>query len=185
MTINLQKGQRVAIELRHLTVGLGWDPAETGATFDLDATACMLGEDKKLPTDKFFVFYNNRKSPDGACECSEDDQTGGNSDGGDDESVTVDLSKVSSQVKSIVFSASIHEAEKKRQNFGQVQNSYIRICNTDTGEELCKYELSEDFSIETAIEFGRLYLHNGEWKFEATGIGHKDGLQGIVNKYSK
>jgi tellurium resistance protein TerD len=95
------------------------------------------------------------------------------------------LDKVSSQVTSIVFSASIHEAAEKRQNFGQVQNSYIRICNSDSGEEICKYELSEDFSIETAIEFGRLYLHSGDWKFEATGIGHKDGLQGIVNKYAK
>ena len=185
MAINLTKGQRVSIALRHLTVGLGWDPAETGASFDLDATACMLGEDKKLPTEKFFVYYNNLQSEDGACASSGDDLTGGSSDGGDDESITVDLSKVSSQIKSIVFSASIHDAAEKRQNFGQVQNSYIRICNTDTGEEICKYELSEDFSIETAIEFGRLYLHNGEWKFEATGTGHKNGLQGIVDKYSK
>jgi tellurium resistance protein TerD len=145
----------------------------------------MLGEDKKLPAENFFVYYNNPKSADGACESSGDDLTGGSSDGGDDESITVDLTKVSPQVKSIVFSASIHEAAEKRQNFGQVQNSYIRIYNTDTGEEICKYELSEDFSIETAVEFGRLYLHNGEWKFEAAGTGHKDGLQGIVNKYSK
>jgi len=185
MAISLQKGQRVAIGLKHLTVGLGWDPAETGEDFDLDATACMLGEDKKLPTEKFFVYYNNPESSDGACASSGDDRTGGNSDGGDDESITIDLSKVSPQIKSIVFSASIHEAMEKRQNFGQVQNSYIRICNTDTGEEICKYELSEDFSIETAIEFGRLYLHNGEWKFEATGIGHKSGLQSIVDKYFK
>jgi len=185
MTINLQKGQRVAIGLRHLTIGLGWDPAETGEDFDLDATASMLGEDKKLPSDKFFVYYNNLQSPDGACASSGDDRTGGSSDGGDDEQITVDISKLSPQIKSIVFAASIHEAAEKRQNFGQVQNSYIRICNTDTGEEICKYELSEDFSIETAIEFGRLYLHNAEWKFEATGTGHKDGLQGIVNKYLK
>jgi len=185
MGINLQKGQRIEIGLRHLTVGLGWDPAETGAEFDLDATACMLGENKKLLTDKYFVFYNNLKSPDGACYSTGDDRTGRNSEEGDDEQLIVDVSKLSPQVTSIVFSASIHDAEKHRQNFGQVQNSYIRICNTDTEEEICKYELSEDFSIETAIEFGRLYLHNGDWKFEATGIGHKDGLQGIVNKYSK
>ena len=185
MGINLQKGQRIAIGLRHLTVGLGWDPAETGEDFDLDATACMLGENKKFPSDHFFVYYNNLKSPDGACVSSGDDRTGRNSEEGDDEQITVDLSKISPQIVSIVFAASIHEAEQKRQNFGQVQNSYIRICNSDSGEEICKYELSEDFSIETAIEFGRLYLHNGEWKFEATGIGHKDGLQGIVNKYSK
>lgn len=183
MAINLQKGQRIALGLQHLIVGLGWDPAESGEDFDLDATACMLGENKKIPSEDFFVFYNNPQSADGACKSTGDDRTGGNSEDGDDEQIIVDLTKVSPKIKSIVFSASIYEAEARRQNFGQVQNSYIRICNSSTGEELCKYELCEDFSIETAIEFGRLYLHNGEWKFEATGIGHKDGLQGIVNKY--
>lgn len=185
MAIDLQKGQRIAIGLQRLVVGLGWDPAETGEDFDLDATACLLGADNKLPSDKHFVFYNNLRSPDGVCESSGDDRTGGNSEDGDDEQITVDLTKVSSDVTSIVFSASIHDAEKRRQNFGQVRNSYIRICNSENEEEICKYELSEDFSIETAVEFGRLYLHKGEWKFEATGTGHKDGLQGIVNKYSK
>lgn len=185
MSINLQKGQRIAIGLQHLVVGLGWDPAETGDDFDLDASACMLGEDKKMPADDFFVFYNNLKSRDGACVSSGDDRTGKNSEDGDDERITVDLSKVSSAITSIVFSASIHEAEKKRQNFGQVQNSYIRIYNAENDELICIYELSEDFSTETSIEFGRLYLHKEEWKFEATGIGHQDGLQGIVNKYRK
>ena len=183
MAINLQKGQRVAIGLQHLTVGLGWDPAETGEDFDLDATACMLGENKKIPREEFFVYYNNQKSADGACESTGDDRTGGNSEEGDDEQIIIDLTKVDPRIKSIVFSASIYEADKRKQNFGQVQNSYIRICNSVSGEELCKYELCEDFSIETAIEFGRLYLHNGEWKFEATGIGHKGGLQCIVEKY--
>lgn len=184
MAINLQKGQRIEIGLENLIVGLGWDPAETGEDFDLDATACMLGINKKLPTESFFVFYNNPKSPDGACMSTGDDRTGGNSEDGDDEQIIVDLKKVDRRVTSIVFSASIHEAARKRQNFGQVQNSYIRICNSKTGEEICKYELCEDFSIETAIEFGRLYLHNGIWKFEATGIGHHNGLQGIVDKYN-
>jgi len=183
MAINLQKGQRVAIGLQHITVGLGWDPAESGTDFDLDATACMLGEDKKIPAETFFVYYNNPKSADGACESTGDDRTGGNSEFGDDEQIIVDLTKVSPKIKSIVFAASIYDADARRQNFGQVQNSYIRICDSDSGEELCKYELCEDFSIETAIEFGRLYLHNGEWKFEATGIGHKGGLQSIVDKY--
>ena len=183
MAINLQKGQRVAIELKHLTIGLGWDPAETGQDFDLDASACMLNDKKKVPSEEYFIFYNNPKSPDGSCYSTGDDRTGGNSADGDDEQIIVDLTKVNSQVTSIVFTASIYEAKERRQNFGQVQNSYIRICNTDTGEELCKYELCEDFSIETAIEFGRLYLHNGAWKFEATGLGYPDGLQGIVNKY--
>ena len=185
MTINLQKGQRVSVGLQHLTVGLGWDPAETGTAFDLDAAACMLGENKKMLSDKFFVFYNNLESPDGACKSTGDDRTGGNSDGDDDEQIIIDLDKIDERVKSIVFSASIHNAAENRQNFGQVQNSYVRIFNTDTGVEICKYELSEDFSIETAIEFGRLYLHNGEWRFEATGTGHKGGLQSIVDKYYK
>ncbi|MDD3470657.1 MAG: TerD family protein [Thermoguttaceae bacterium] len=183
MAINLQKGQRVAIGLQHLTVGLGWDPAETGEDFDLDAVACLLAENKKIPCDEFLVYYNNTKSADGSCESTGDDRTGGNSEEGDDEQIIINLSKVDSKITSIVFSASIYEAKKRKQNFGQVQNSYIRICDTNSGEELCKYELCEDFSVETAIEFGRLYLHNGEWKFEATGIGHHDGLNGIVNKY--
>lgn len=183
MAINLQKGQRVALGLKHLTVGLGWDPAENGEAFDLDASALMLNDDKKIPADNFMVYYNNLTSADGALTSTGDDRTGGNSEDGDDEQILVDLTKVSPQITSIIFTASIYDAEARRQNFGQVQNSYIRICNTDTGEELCKYELCEDFSIETGIEFGRLYLHKGEWKFEATGIGHKEGLQGIVNKY--
>lgn len=183
MAINLQKGQRVSVELVHLTVGLGWDPAETGDDFDLDACAFMLGANKHLLRDEFFVFYNNPKSPDGACESTGDDRTGGNSEDGDDEQILVDLTKVDSRVERIVFTASIDQWKERRQNFGQVQNSYIRICNSDTDEELCRYELGEDFSIETAIEFGELYRHNGSWKFAATGIGNNLGLQGLVNKY--
>ncbi len=185
MAINLQKGQRVAFEsgLQHLTVGLGWDPAESGEDFDLDASACLLNDKKKIPAEGYFVFYNNPKSADGSCYSTGDDRTGGNSEEGDDEQIIVDLTKIDPQVTSIVFCASIYEAEERRQNFGQVQNSYIRICNSDTGEEIFKYELCEDFSIETAVEFGRLYLHNGNWKFEAMGVGSNDGLQGIVNKY--
>lgn len=183
MAINLQKGQRVAIGLQHLTIGLGWDPAESGEDFDLDASAFLLNDKKKVPSDDFFIFYNNPKAADGSCYSTGDDRTGGNSEEGDDEQIIVDLTKMNPQITSIVFTASIYEAEQRRQNFGQVQNSYIRICDSDTGEELCKYELCEDFSIETAIEFGRLYLHNGSWKFEANGVGYADGLQGIVNKY--
>ena len=183
MAINLQKGQRIAVGLTHLTVGLGWDPAETGAAFDLDASAFLLNDAKKLPSDSHFVFYNNMESPDGSVKSMGDDRTGGNSKEGDDEQLIVDLTKVDAQVTSIVFAASIYEAQARKQNFGQVQNSYIRIVNSDTDEELCRYELSEDFSIETAIEFGRLYLHKGEWKFEATGIGHQNGLEGMIAKY--
>lgn len=185
MAINLQKGQRIEIGLKKVGVGLGWDPNEsTGYDFDLDASAFMLGENKKLPADEFFVFYNNQKSPDGAVESSGDDLTGGNSDGGDDETLTVDLSKVDPRVNEILFTATIHDAENRRQNFGQVRNSYIRIYNALTDEEIAKYDLDEDFSVETAVEFGRLYRRNGEWKFEAIGNGFKGGLEYFVNKYA-
>jgi len=183
MAINLTKGQRIEIGLSKVGVGLGWDPNEgTGFDFDLDASAFMLGENKKLPKEEFFVFYNNPKSPDGAVESSGDDTTGGSSDG-DDETLTVDLSKVDAKIQEIVFTVTIHDYEARKQNFGQVRNSFIRIYNAQTNEEIAKYELDEDFSIETAVEFGRLYKRNGEWKFEAMGIGYKGGLQYFVNKY--
>lgn len=182
--INLQKGQRIEIGLSKVSVGLGWDPNEgSGFDFDLDASAFMLGSNKKLPKDEFFVFYNNQKSPDGAVESTGDDLTGGNSDGGDDETLNVDLTKVESQVQEIIFTATIYKAEERKQNFGQVRNSYIRIYNSITNEEIARYDLDEDFSIETAVEFGRLYRRNGEWKFEAMGLGNKGGLQALVNKY--
>ena len=184
MAISLEKGQRIGIGLSKVSVGLGWDPNEgSGFDFDLDASAFMLGSNKKLPSDDFFVFYNNQKSPDGSVESTGDDLTGGNSDGGDDETLNVDLTKVDSQVQEIIFTATIYKAEERRQNFGQVRNSYIRIYNSITNEEIARYDLDEDFSIETAVEFGRLYRRNGEWKFEAMGIGNKGGLQALVNKY--
>lgn len=183
MAINLTKGQRIEIGLSKVGVGLGWDPNEgSGFDFDLDASAFMLGENKKLPQDDFFIFYNNPKSPDGAVESSGDDTTGGSSDG-DDETLTVDLSKVDPKIQEIIFTVTIHDSEVRKQNFGQVRNSFIRIYNAQTNEEIAKYELDEDFSIETAAEFGRLYKRNGEWKFEAMGIGYKGGLQYFVNKY--
>ncbi|MBD8347924.1 MULTISPECIES: TerD family protein [unclassified Dysgonomonas] len=183
MAINLTKGQRIEIGLSKVGVGLGWDPNEsTGFDFDLDASAFMVGDNKKLPSDDFFVFYNNPKSPDGAVESSGDDLTGGNSDG-DDETITVDLTKVDPKIQEIVFTVTIHDYETRKQNFGQVRNSFIRIYNAQTNEEIAKYELDEDFSIETAVEFGRLYKRNGEWKFEAMGIGYKGGLEYFVNKF--
>lgn len=184
MAINLQKGQRIEIGLQKVGVGLGWDPNEgSGFDFDLDASAFMLGSNKKLPQDEFFVFYNNPQSPDGAVESSGDDTTGGNSDGGDDETLTVDIEKVDPRIQEIIFTVTIHEAEKRRQNFGQVRNSYIRVYNANTNEEIARYDLDEDFSIETAVEFGRLYKRGSEWKFEAMGIGYKGGLQYFVDKY--
>ena len=184
MAISLEKGQRIEIGLSKVSVGLGWDPNEgSGFDFDLDASAFMLGANKKLPKDEYFVFYNNQKSPDGSVESTGDDLTGGNSDGGDDETLNVDLTKVDPQVQEIIFTATIYKAEERKQNFGQVRNSYIRIYNSITNEEIARYDLDEDFSIETAVEFGRLYRRNGEWKFEAMGVGNKGGLQALVNKY--
>lgn len=183
MAINLQKGQRIEIGLSKVGVGLGWDPNEgTGFDFDLDASAFMVGANKKLPKDDFFVFYNNTLSPDGAVETTGDDLTGGSSDG-DDETLKIDLSKVDPQIEEIIFTVTIHEADTRHQNFGQVHNSFIRIYNAQTNEEIAKYELDEDFSVETAVEFGRLYKRNGEWKFEAMGVGYKGGLQYFVDKY--
>ena len=186
--INLEKGQRISMDkgLSLVGVGLGWDPNEgTGFDFDLDAAAFMLGSNGQIPSQEYFVFYNNMKSPDGSVETTGDDLTGGNSDGGDDETLNVDLTKVSSQIQEIVFTATIHKAEERRQNFGQVRNSYIRIYDAKKNEEIARYDLDEDFSIETAVEFGRLYRRGGEWKFEAIGNGSKGGLETLCNKYAK
>lgn len=184
--INLQKGQKIELGLEKVCVGLGWDPNPGGgADFDLDASAFMLGKDGHLPADEYFVFYNNLVSPDKAVASSGDDQTGGNSDGGDDETITVDLAKLDPAINEIVFTASIYKADERKQNFGQVRNAYIRIYDEVTGEEIAKYDLEEDFSIETAIEFGRIYKKNNIWKFDAMGIGYKGGLQSLVDKYVK
>ncbi|MBQ7585036.1 MAG: TerD family protein [Desulfovibrionaceae bacterium] len=183
--LSLIKGQRIEVGLEKVCVGLGWDPnLGDGYEFDLDASAFMLNANRKLPQDEYFVFYNNMKSPDGAVMSSGDDQTGGRSDEGDDETLTVDLAKVSPDVQEILFTATIHKAEERKQNFGQVHNAYIRIYDAVTNEEIAKYDLDEDFSVETAIEFGRLYRRNGLWKFEAIGIGYKGGLQFFVDKYA-
>ena len=184
MAIELEKGQRIGIKLEKVGVGLGWDPNEgSGDDFDLDASAFMLGENHKLPRDEFFVFYNNLKSPDGAVESMGDGRTGGSSDG-DDETLNVDLSKVDPRVTEIIFTATIYKAAERRQNFGQVHNSYIRLYNAITNEEIARYDLDEDFSIETAIEFGRIYRRGSEWRFEALGLGHKGGMQALVDKYA-
>jgi tellurium resistance protein TerD len=184
MAINLEKGQRVNVSLPKFIVGLGWDAnsSSTGESFDLDASIFMLGENKKILSEEYFVFYNNLKSPDGAVEHTGDNITG---DGdGDDESIKVDLSKISSGVTEICIVVTIHKAEERHQNFGQVRNSFVRIYNPDNNEELLKYELEEDFSVETAVEFGRIYKRNGEWKFEAVGVGQKGGLEDYLQKYA-
>jgi len=186
MAINLQKGQKIDLGLSKMTVGLGWNPNEgTGYDFDLDVSAIMIDENRFVPQDEFFVFYNNVDSPDSAVHHTGDDPSGGNSDGGDDESINVDLTKVDPKIQEILFVVTIHEAQPRRQNFGQVRDSYIRIIDDLTGSEVCKYELGEDFSIETAIEFGRLYRRGGTWKFEASGVGYKEDLAFFLSKYFK
>lgn len=183
MSINLVKGQRVDVGLQAVGVGLGWDPSDTsGVEFDLDASAFMLGTNGKLVSERHFIFYNNKISPDGAVIGADDDRTGGSSDG-DDETIRVDLRKITPEVQEIVFSATIHEFDVRRQNFGQVRNSFIRIYDDANGTELAKYELGEDFSTESAVEFGRLYRRDGAWKFEALGRGYQGGLQKLVEKY--
>lgn len=180
--INLEKGQRVNVELQQFSIGLGWDTnqSNTGVDFDLDASAFILGENKKLLSDENFIFYNNVQSPDGAVIHTGDNLTGEGE--GDDESILIDLSKINPLATEICFVVTIHNADERKQNFGQVHNSFIRVC--DKQEEIMKYELEEDFSIETAVEFGRLYKKNGQWKFEAIGIGYKQGLQEFINKYN-
>lgn len=186
MAINLRKGQRIDIGLNNLTIGLGWDPNEgTGFDFDLDASAFMINHKHLIPKEEFFIFYGNIDSPDRALHHTGDDPSGGNSDGDDDESIEINLSKVDGSIEEILFVVTIHEAENRKQNFGQVRNSYIRIVNKENGEEIAKYELEEDFSIETAVEFGRLYKRNGAWKFEASGIGYQKDLAFFVEKYYK
>jgi len=185
MAINLEKGQRINVGLSTVTLGLGWDPNETGgAEFDLDASVFCLAENKKLPQDEYFIFFNNKFSPDGAVEGADDDTTGGASDGDDDEQIKVNLEKVDPKIQEIVCVVTIHEAGQRKQNFGQVRNSYIRIVDDTNGSELAKYELEEDYSIETAVEFGRLYRKDGGWKFQAMGEGYKENLGFFVNKYN-
>lgn len=183
MAINLQKGQRENINAPKFTIGLGWDTnsSSTGSAFDLDASVFIMNDQKKLISDENFVFYNNLLSPDGAVEHTGDNLTGDGA--GDDEQVKIDLTKIDSKVSEICIVVTIHEAESRRQNFGQVRNSFIRIFDSVTNEVILKYELEEDFSIETAVEFGRIYKRENQWKFEAVGVGMKGGLQDYLNKY--
>lgn len=184
MAINLQKGQRIDIGLTKMTIGLGWDPNDgTGYDFDLDASAIMIDSQRKLVSEDYFVFYNNLNSPDGALTHTGDDPSGKNSDGDDDEAIMIDLEKVDSRVEEILFVVTIEDFERRKQNFGQVRNSYIRIVDQSNNQEIAKYELDEDFSIETGIEFGRLYKKNGSWKFEASGIGYRADLGFFLEKY--
>ncbi len=183
MAINLKKGQREVLSAGNFTVGLGWDTNETstGVDFDLDASVFILGENKKLLSDSHFIFYNNLADPEGAVRHTGDNRTGEGD--GDDESIIIDLSKINSGATEICVVVTIDEAEARKQNFGQVRNAFVRIVDNSNNTEIMKFELDEDYSVETAVEFGRIYLRNGEWKFEAIGMGMNGGLQDFLNKY--
>lgn len=182
MSINLSKGQKIAVGQTNLTVGLGWTPnAGTNGAFDLDCSVFMLDANKMIPSENNFVFYNNTKSPDGAVEHSGDNKTGAGE--GDDEKVMIDCTKLDPAIQEMLFVVTINEAAARGQNFGMVRNSYIRIVDNTTGAEIAKYELDEDFSIETSIEFGRLYKKDGAWKFDASGVGYREELAFFVQKY--
>ena len=187
MSISLAKGGNVSLtkiapSLTKVAVGLGWDArTTTGADFDLDASALVCGPDGKVLDDRHFVFYNNLTSPDGSVEHTGDNLTGEGE--GDDESVNVDLVAVPAEVKSIVFPVSIHDADARGQSFGQVRNAFIRVVDRADNRELARYDLTEDASTETAMVFGELYRHNGEWKFRAIGQGYASGLAGIARDY--
>ena len=182
--ISLAKGQKTDLTkgrpgLSKLLVGLGWDvnKYDGQAAFDLDAAAFLLGANGKVQSDSDFVFYNNMQHTSGSVRHMGDNRTGAGE--GDDEVIRVDLAAVPANIDKIDFTVTIHEAEARRQNFGQVSNAYIRIVDEVTGEELIRYDLTEDFSVETALVVGELYRHSGEWKFSAIGSGFKGGLRAL------
>jgi tellurium resistance protein TerD len=187
MGVTLAKGgnvslAKVAPNLTEALVGLGWDVrTTTGLDFDLDASALMLGANGKVLSDAHFVFYNQLSSPDGTVRHTGDNRTGEGD--GDDESIEIDLNVVPANVEKIVVAVSIHDAEARRQSFGQVMNAFIRVVNRADGSEVVRYDLSEDASTETAMVFGEVYRHSGEWKFRAVGQGYANGLLGIAQDF--
>jgi len=187
MAISLSKGGNVSLSkeapgIKKILVGLGWESRATdGAAFDLDASVFMIKNDGKVRADSDFIFYNNLKSTDGSVEHMGDNKTGAGE--GDDEVVKVDLEKVPAEIDKIAFTVTIHEGEARKQNFGGVQNAYIRIVNQDGDKEIARYDLSEDASVETAMIFGEVYRNAGEWKFKAIGQGFKGGLGPLARNY--
>ncbi len=188
MPISLQKGQKVSLTkgnpgLKNVVVGLGWDvnQFDTGGSFDLDTAAFLLADTGRVSQPEDFVFYGNLTHPSGSVQHQGDNLTG---DGdGDDEQIKIDLSQVPAHITRIAFTVTIYDADVRNQNFGQVNNAYIRIYNEATGEELLRYDLGEDFSIETAAVFGELYKHNDEWKFNAIGSGYEGGLAALCGNF--
>jgi tellurium resistance protein TerD len=187
MAISLSKGGNVSLSkeapgIKKILVGLGWEARATdGADFDLDASVFLTKADGKVRADNDFIFYNNLKSSDGSVEHMGDNRTGAGA--GDDEVVKIDLEKVPAEIEKIAFAVTIHEGEARKQNFGGVQNAYIRVVNQDGDKEIAKYDLSEDASVETAMIFGEIYRSSGEWKFKAIGQGFKGGLGPLAKNY--
>ena len=187
MAISLQKGGNVNLSkeapgLTKVVIGLGWDPRSSdGSAFDLDGSAFLLKADGKVRGDSDFIFYNNLKSTDGSVVHTGDNQTGQGD--GDDESLNVNLSAIPADIDRVSFGVTIHEAEQRRQNFGMVGKAYIRCLNAANGAELARYDLSEDGSTETAMIFGELYRHGGDWKFRAIGQGFKGGLGPLARSF--
>jgi len=187
MALSLSKGGNLSLTkeapgMTKVLVGLGWDARSTdGQDFDLDASAFLLKADGKVRADSDFIFYNQLKSVDGSVEHTGDNRTGEGD--GDDEAIKVDLSKVPAEIDKIAFTVTIHEAEARRQSFGQVRNAFIRIVNQDTNVEVARYDLAEDASTETAMIFAELYRNGAEWKFRAVGQGFAGGLKPLAESY--
>lgn len=188
MPVSLQKGQKVSITkgnpgLSKVVVGLGWDvnQYDTGGDFDLDTAAFLLADSGKVTRSEDFVFFGNLTHPSGAVQHLGDNLTGAGA--GDDEQIRINLPQIPENISKIAFSVTIYDAEARHQNFGQVSNAFIRIYNEENGEELLRYDLGEDFSIETAAVFGELYKNNGEWKFNAIGSGYQGGLAALCANY--
>ena len=188
MPINLSKGQKVDLRmgnpgLKNIMVGLGWDvnAFDSGADFDLDAAAFLVGENGKCPTEKEFVFYGNLVHPSESVKHMGDNLTGEGD--GDDEQIVVDLSKIPAEYDRIVIVVNIYHAVQRKQHFGMIENAFIRLVDGKNNREMCKYDLSEDYSDMTAMIFGEVYRHDGEWKFNAIGSGYQGGLAALCNSY--
>ena len=187
MALSLSKGGNLSLSkeapgMTKVLVGLGWDARSTdGQDFDLDASAFLLKADGKVRADSDFIFYNQLKSVDGSVEHTGDNRTGEGD--GDDEAIKVDLSKVPADIDRIAFTVTIHEADARRQNFGQVRNAFIRIVNQDNNSQVARYDLAEDASTETAMIFAELYRNGAEWKFRAVGQGFAGGLKPLAESY--
>lgn len=187
MAVSLSKGSNVSLSkeapgLTTVNVGLGWDTRATdGSGFDLDASVFILNDGGKVRSDGDFVFYNNKAGANGAVTHQGDNTTGEGD--GDDEVVVVNLDKLPADVAKMSFCVTIHDAEVRKQNFGMVSNAYIRVVNATGGAEIARYDLSEDASTETAMIFGELYRHGGEWKFKAIGQGFAGGLGPLAKSF--